>query len=176
MEKRILVVIDMQNDFVSGTLGSDAAKLIVTKVLKKVENFEGEVVFTRDTHGVDYLDTQEGKKLPVMHCLKKTDGWQFVQSLIGLSKNRKIFDKDTFASKALAEYLWTRCNEEKIEGIDLIGLCTDICVISNALLLKAWIPEIPIVVDASCCAGVTVESHKNSLDAMKMCQIEIIND
>lgn len=169
--KNVLVVVDMQKDFIDGALGTKEAVAIVDKVAEAVKSFDGEVVFTRDTHADNYLETQEGRNLPVPHCIKGTDGWQLDRKLAALrADNMKVFDKPTFGSTELAEYLKA---ETGLESITLVGLCTDICVISNALLLKAYLPEVPIRVIAGCCAGVTPESHKNALAAMKMCQIQI---
>lgn len=170
--KNVLVVVDMQKDFIDGALGTKEAEAIVDNVAEFVKSFDGEVVFTRDTHFDNYMETQEGKNLPVPHCIKGTDGWQIDRKLAALKPNgMKLFDKPTFGSVELAEYLKA---EEALESITLVGLCTDICVISNALLLKAYMPETPIKVVEKCCAGVTPESHKNALEAMKMCQIQIV--
>ncbi len=168
---KILIVVDMQNDFVSGALGSARAAAILPGVLEKVKNFKGRVIFTRDTHKEDYLDTQEGKRLPVVHCVENTEGWQIVNTL--LPYVRETVDKPTFGSLALAEML--KKEENEIEEIELCGLCTDICVISNAMLLKAALPEARIAVDASLCAGVTPESHEAALGAMRAVQIDIIS-
>ncbi len=168
---KYLVVVDMQNDFVYGALGSECAKSIVENVKKYIENFEGEVIFTRDTHEENYLKTQEGKKLPVLHCIKNTKGWEIIQELAPLSFGKKIFDKPSFGSVELAEYLKS---ENDVQEVIFVGLCTDICVISNAYLVKAYMPEVKISVVESCCAGVTNESHKRALETMKVCQIEII--
>lgn len=169
---KILCVIDMQNDFIDGALGTPEAVKIVDNVREKIEKYRKNgdtVIFTRDTHYENYMDTAEGKNLPVPHCVKGTDGWQISAKLeVGDSK---VIDKPTFGSTELGEYV---AGLKNVESIELIGLCTDICVISNALLLKANFPETPICVDSSCCAGVTPESHSNALSAMKMCQIEII--
>lgn len=165
----VLVVIDMQNDFIDGSLGTIEAQSIVGKVADKIKSFNGKVIFTRDTHNERYLNTQEGTKLPVSHCVKGTDGWQLHPTLVPFATT--VIDKPTFGSVQLAQLL---SDMDDISGITLIGLCTDICVISNALMLKGFMPEIPITVDASCCAGVTPQSHKNALDAMKCCQINII--
>lgn len=170
----ILVVIDMQNDFIDGALGTPEAVAIVPKVMVKMMNFDGLVLATRDTHGEDYLERQEGKKLPVVHCIKGTHGWEIKDEIQQLLISQPI-DKPTFGSEALGEVLKDLNNDvEPIDSITLVGLCTDICVISNAMLLKAFLPEVPIMVDASCCAGVTPESHERALEAMKACQIEII--
>ena len=175
MENRILVVVDMQNDFVGGSLGSEAAQDITLNVLKKVANFPGRVIFTRDTHEENYMETQEGGNLPVPHCIRDSQGWQIREELEKL-RTEPAVDKPTFGSRALGELLLQLDKEEKIESITLVGLCTDICVISNALLAKAFLPEVPITVDAACCAGVTPESHKTALSAMKMCQIRVENE
>ena len=170
----ILLVIDMQNDFITGALGTPEAVEILPRVAEKIRNFNGRVLFTRDTHGEDYLSTQEGTRLPVTHCVKGTPGWEVCDELAPLCIEPPI-DKPTFGSVTLAEKLKDiHENEEPIESITLVGLCTDICVISNALLAKAYLPEVPIFVDAACCAGVTPESHANALEAMKMCQITIL--
>ena len=169
---KYLIVVDMQNDFIDGALGSPEAVAIVPFVKEKIENFEGKVLFTRDTHETNYLSTQEGRNLPVEHCIKGTDGWQIHPSLELLRKTEAI-DKPTFGSTVLMEFL----KEEKdVESLEFIGLCTDICVISNAILAKANFLETPVIVDAKCCAGVTPQSHKNALEAMKMCQIRVINE
>lgn len=170
----ILVVVDMQNDFIDGALGTPEAVAIVPKVMVKMMNFDGLVLATRDTHGEDYLEKQEGKKLPVVHCIKGTHGWEIKDEIQQLLISQPI-DKPTFGSEALGKVLKDLNNDvEPIDSITLVGLCTDICVISNAMLLKAFLPEVPIMVDASCCAGVTPESHERALEAMKACQIEII--
>ena len=169
---KILVVVDMQNDFIDGALGTKEAAAIVPYVKEVIENFEGRIIFTRDTHFENYMDTQEGKNLPVPHCIKGTEGWQICAELEALRTTEAI-DKITFGSKDLVEVLKA---EENVESITFIGLCTDICVISNAMLIKAFYPEIPLYVDAKGCAGVTPESHQNALNAMKMCQIKILNE
>lgn len=170
--KKVLVVVDMQKDFIDGALGTKEAVAIVDNVAEAVSSFDGEVVFTRDTHADNYLETQEGRNLPVPHCIRGTDGWQLDRKLAVLNPgSMKIFDKPTFGSVALAEYLKTI---DGLESVTLVGLCTDICVISNALLIKANMPEVEIRVMEKCCAGVTPQSHKNALEAMKMCQIQIV--
>lgn len=171
--RKILIVVDMQNDFVAGALGTPEAQAIVPHVLKKAETFSGNIYFTRDTHGEDYLQTQEGRNLPVRHCIQDSDGWQVVRELRPAAAKCKIFDKPAFGSTELMDFLYAENSETKIDEITLVGLCTDICVISNAMLLKARLPECVIKVDASCCAGVTPESHQTALDAMRACQIEI---
>ncbi len=170
--QEVLIVVDMQNDFIDGALGTAEAVAIVPKAAEKIRNFKGKVIFTRDTHGADYMETQEGSKLPVPHCIRDTDGWQITPVLRELVQDICI-DKPTFGSIELALYLKGLNETEPIEKITLIGLCTDICVISNAMLAKAALPETEIAVDAACCAGVTPGSHENALEAMKMCQITI---
>ncbi len=165
--KKVLVVVDMQNDFVDGALGTKEAQAIVENVVKKVQAFKGEIIFTKDTHPKNYLETQEGHFLPVEHCIEGSDGWQIIDALKPYVKT--VITKPTFGSIDLA----TMLKEENVESIELIGLCTDICVVSNALLLKASMPEISIHVDASCCAGVTPEKHQAALETMKSCQIII---
>jgi len=173
---KVLIVVDMQNDFISGSLGTKEAERIVPNVVHKIRNFDGRVICTRDTHQEEYLLSQEGTKLPVPHCVRGTRGWELQPEIAKLAGDY-IIDKPTFGSAKLGEILKEQHeNKEPIESIELVGLCTDICVISNALLLKAFLPEVPIFVDASCCAGVTPESHKQALEAMKMCQITIVNE
>ena len=166
---KVLCVIDMQNDFIDGALGSKEAEAIVDNVKRKIELYRKNgdtVIFTRDTHTEDYMNTQEGKNLPVPHCIKGSFGWEISPKLDIASD--KIIDKPTFGSFELTDYISSLSDVEEIE---LVGLCTDICVISNAMLLKAKLTETPIKVDSSCCAGVTPESHQNALSSMKMCQI-----
>lgn len=169
----VLVVVDMQNDFIDGALGTKEAVAIVPKVEEKIRNFNGTVLFTRDTHENWYLETQEGKKLPVSHCIRDTEGWQIRRELDILRKTEPV-DKETFGSTDLADDLVAMNIDDEIKSITFVGLCTDICVISNALLVKAALPEVPIIVDAACCAGVTPESHENALKAMEMCQVEVV--
>ena len=173
--QKVLVVIDMQNDFIDGALGTKEAQAIVSNVITKIKSYaDGKIFATRDTHGDDYLETSEGKHLPVPHCIKGTEGWNIQKDVAdALSKaGVELIDKPTFGSELLAERLYEMAKEEEIE-IELAGLCTDICVVSNALLLKAKLPETAIKLDASCCAGVTPESHEAALLTMKMCQIEV---
>ena len=165
-----LIVVDMQNDFISGSLGSPLAADIVVNVVDKVKNFNGKVIFTRDTHSADYMNTQEGKKLPVTHCIKDTPGWEICNELKPYVET--VVDKPTFGCVDLPRLLSSY--GEEVSRIELCGLCTDTCVISNAMLLKASFPEAKIIVDSSCCAGVTMESHQTALDAMKAVQIEIL--
>ena len=175
--KKILVVVDMQNDFIDGALGTPEAVAIVPYVKKLIEGFDGKVYFTRDTHFENYMETQEGEKLPVPHCIKGTDGWQIRRELDEL-RNTEAIDKLTFGSKELVEVIASDliAGEERVDSITFVGLCTDICVISNATVIKAFYPEIPLYVDAKGCAGVTPESHKRALEAMKVCQINVINE
>ena len=172
--QNVLLVIDMQNDFIDGALGTAEAVAIVPAVREKIENFKGTVLFTRDTHETYYLETQVGRNLPVPHCIRGTDGWQIRPELDALRKTEPI-DKETFGSSDLGGILCDLNEEEPIESITIIGLCTDICVISNAMIAKAFLPEVPIIVDAACCAGVTPAQHENALNAMEICQIKVIN-
>lgn len=168
--KKALIVVDMQNDFVSGSLGTEEAQAIVGQVAEKIRKYEekgADVIFTRDTHGDNYLETMEGKKLPVKHCIQGSHGWEIIDELKPYVK--AVMDKPTFGSTELVEYV----REQRYEEIELVGLCTDICVVSNALLLKANFPEMEIKADEKCCAGVTPESHNAAIETMKMCQITI---
>lgn len=167
---KLLLVVDMQNDFIDGALGTPEAQAIVPYVKERINSFDGKVIFIRDTHFENYLETAEGKKLPVPHCIKGTHGWQIREELCP-PEGYLAVDKRTFGSRELCELL----AKEPPESITLLGLCTDICVISNALLLKAFFPEIPIAVDARGCAGVTPRSHETALSAMAACQIDILN-
>ena len=173
---KYLIVVDMQNDFITGSLGTKEAEAILPKVVEKVKGFDGIIIFTRDTHQADYLSTQEGRNLPVEHCIEGTWGWELPEELAVLSEGHIIFNKPTFGSTGLAAYLAEENAKEAIEEIELCGLCTDICVISNAFVIKANLTEVPVSVDASCCAGVTPESHINALAAMKMCQVKVCNE
>ncbi len=166
---KTLIVIDMQNDFITDALGTKEAVAILENVRAKIAEYRAagdHVIFTRDTHGEDYLDTPEGKKLPVTHCVKGTRGWEIADGLY--FEGAQIIDKPSFG--------WTGWSEMSFDEIELIGLCTDICVVSNALILKATFPEAKISVDASCCAGVTPETHNAALSTMKMCQIDVIGE
>ena len=169
----LLIVIDMQNDFIDGALGTPEAVAIVPAVKKKIEEFDGLVLFTRDTHETYYLETQEGRNLPVPHCIRGTDGWKIREELDALRTTEAI-DKETFGSSELGGLLCELNEEEEIGSMTFVGLCTDICVISNVMIAKAFLPEVPIIVDASCCAGVTPESHEIALKAMTACQIRIV--
>ena len=167
---KYLIVVDMQNDFVSGSLGSEAAEKTVSGILDKIKGFDGRIIFTRDTHFDDYLQTQEGKNLPVSHCIKDTDGWQIVDELSEYAET--VVDKAAFGSMDLPNVIGEFSDD--VEEIQLCGLCTDICVISNAVILKSAFPEAEIVIDSSCCAGVSETSHNTALDAMRALQMKII--
>ena len=175
MAEEYLIVVDMQNDFVTGSLGSKEAEKIVPNVLRKVNDFKGKIYFTQDTHDEEYLSTQEGRCLPVKHCIYGTVGWELIDELKKLKEENQLraYKKNAFGSVELAEALRRENEENGIKSVELIGLCTDICVVSNALLIKAFLPEVPVYVDAACCAGVTPESHMAALKTMKSCQINI---
>ena len=168
--KNILIVVDMQNDFIDGALGTKEAVAIVPKVEDKIRNFDGEVFFTRDTHETWYLETQEGRNLPVKHCIHGTWGWELADEIDELAKEAEKYEKPTFGSRRLMEEL-AKWNPDEIE---FVGLCTDICVVSNVLGTKAWLPETPLTVDSCCCAGVTPESHETALATMRSCQVKIV--
>ena len=169
--KKLLIVIDMQNDFIDGSLGTPEAVAIVDAVKDKIRSYPaGDIFATMDTHEPDYLSTQEGRNLPVEHCIKGTDGWRIRPDIAALLGEAAIYEKPTFGSVRMAEAVK---EIEDLEEIELIGLCTDICVVSNALLLKATLPEAKISVDANCCAGVTPEKHLAALETMRSCQIEV---
>lgn len=172
---KILIVVDMQNDFVTGSLGTKEAQDIIPAVVKKVKEFDGKIIFTKDTHKKNYLETQEGKNLPVEHCIKGTPGHDIIEELkLSKEKAYAIFEKETFGSRKLAKFLRSLNKKKPIDSIELIGLCTDICVVSNAMMIKGFLPEVPIIVDSSCCAGVTPESHGHALKVMKSCQIQVV--
>ena len=168
----ILIVVDMQNDFITGALGTPEAQAIVERVADKMRTFNGRVMTTRDTHEENYLDTQEGRLLPVPHCIRGSWGWQ-LHPLVEAQRREEPVDKPVFGSAALGQMLAQENVRQPIRSITLVGLCTDICVISNALILRAFLPETEIVVDAACCAGVTPDSHQTALTAMKACQVRI---
>ena len=202
--RRYLIVVDMQKDFIDGSLGTEEAQSIVEKVKEKILSYPKDRVYaTLDTHGEDYLSTQEGKRLPVPHCIKGTEGWGLHPTLKELILPDHFFEKGSFGSLQLAESMRTLFTKQVIEEatmakntgnikdtveirgdaeigaypdftIELVGLCTDICVVSNALLLKAFLPEIPISVDSSCCAGVTKEKHLAALETLRSCQVEVL--
>ena len=173
--RKLLIVIDMQNDFIDAALGTGEAAAIVPAVKEKIRSYPAaDVIATMDTHGENYMETQEGQNLPVVHCVRGTEGWQIRPDIAKLLTGAKIYEKPTFGSTALAEDLKMLSGEEEIE-LELIGLCTDICVVSNALLLKAVMPEVRISVDAACCAGVTPDKHRAALETMRSCQIHVLN-
>ena len=178
MEKnKVLIVIDMQNDFVYGPLGTPEARAIVPNVMNKIADYKRNnwpILYTRDTHHEDYLDTQEGKKLPVPHCIHDTEGWQIIPEIIP-DENGFIFYKNTFGKYDWELETWLDCKYARYD-IEIIGVDTDVCVVSNALILKATFPENEITVDASCCAGSTPERHKAALEVMKSCQINVIGE
>ena len=173
--KPLLIVIDMQNDFVTGSLGSDAAVSLLQPMMEYIRSWDGDIAFTRDTHDSDYLSTQEGHRLPVPHCIKDSVGWQIVPELFTCAERSSckivgIFDKPVFGSTSLAQYVLTSGYDQ----VTLIGVCTGICVISNALLIKAFCPETTVSVKASLCACVSEESHLHAIETMRTCQIDII--
>lgn len=172
--KKFLIVVDIQKDFVDGALGTKEASEMIPNAVKKIKGFEGEIFVTLDTHFKDYLDTAEGRKLPVPHCIKGSDGWRLNDDIAHAleDKSYTVVEKNTFGSVELPELVRRAADGEELE-IELIGLCTDICVVSNALLLKAAFPEAAMSVDAACCAGVTPEKHEAALETMRSCQLEI---
>ncbi len=173
--RKILIVIDMQNDFIDAALGTKEAVAIVEAVKEKIRSYPAaDVIATMDTHGENYMQTQEGKYLPVPHCIRGTEGWEIRPEIAALLREAKIYEKPTFGSTKLAADLKELSEREEIE-LELAGLCTDICVVSNALLLKAFMPEVKISVDALCCAGVTPEKHLAALETMRSCQIQVLN-
>ena len=174
---KILIVVDMQNDFIDGVLGTKEAIGIVDNVVNKIKKFNGKIFVTLDTHQSNYMETFEGKKLPVPHCIRMTNGWILNEDIMKVldGKDYKIIEKRTFGSTKLVNEIRRIKGNDDIE-IEFVGLCTDICVVSNVLLLKAYFPEVKMTVDANCCAGVTPESHKAALDTMKMCQINVIGE
>ena len=173
MQQKYLVVVDLQNDFVTGSLGTPEARAIVPRAVERAATFEGCVLLTRDTHYADYLSTQEGRHLPVVHCVEGTEGWQFVPELQALRRERgwKVYDKETFASVNLARDLGDLAAGGNVASIEFVGLCTDICVVSNALLVKSFAPQVPVFVCPDACAGTTPDRHVASLETMQSCQI-----
>lgn len=173
-KEKVLVVIDMQKDFVTGALANEEAQRIIDAIKERIEEYKAQglpVFFTRDTHGQDYMDTQEGKLLPVPHCIKGTDGWQIIDQLADEAAGENTLDKPTFGSLDLPAWISQKLGGQAPDEIELCGVCTDICVISNAMILKAAYPETTVIVDGARCAGVTPESHSTALEAMKACQI-----
>lgn len=182
---KILICIDMQNDFVNGSLGTKEAERVVPYVVNKINTYrendnDNIIIFTQDTHSKSYLSTFEGEKLPIPHCIKKTNGWEFTYGIhTKVDENKDyIFEKGTFGLNRWKDIISSISfnNGYKLESIELCGLCTDICVISNALIIRSSFPSIPIIVDAKCCAGSTPEKHLAALEVMKSCQIDIINE
>lgn len=173
---KILAIIDMQNDFVTGALKNDDAKSVIRYIKEKIREAKGQgttVVFTMDTHGADYMDTIEGRKLPVPHCIKNTKGWQIIDELEADKYADKIFEKETFGSEHFMNYI--KKNKAHLESITFIGVCTDICVISNAIAAKMVAPNVTIYVDAAGCAGATTEAHDTALAEMSACHIDVLN-
>lgn len=172
--RKILLVIDMQNDFIDGALGTAEAVAMLPRAIEEIKKYPtADIIATRDTHNPDYMDTQEGKNLPVPHCIRGTAGWELNDAVKAAVGSAEIIDKPTFGSKVLAEKLAAMAESEELD-ITLIGLCTDICVVSNALMIKAYLPETRVSVIADCCAGVTPATHAAALETMKMCQINVI--
>ena len=181
---KILIVVDMQNDFITGALGTQEAQSVVNRVVQRIKDSKDELIlFTQDTHQDDYLDTPEGKKLPIVHCIEGTEGWQIHEKILDAwRKNTSTirvpelennsFMKPVFGSIELVDFLKSKAAD--IAEIELLGVCTDICVISNAIMIKNTLPEIPIAVNATCCAGVTPQSHQEALNTMKMCHIDLV--
>lgn len=166
---KTLIVIDMQNDFINGALGTKEAETIVENVKRKIAKYQAagdKIIFTRDTHQSNYLETNEGKHLPVVHCIEGTEGWEIADGL-------EVPDAIYINKPSFGYIGW---NEYNLEEVEIVGLCTDICVVSNALIIKATFPEIKVSVDAGCCAGVTPESHQAALTTMKMCQVEVVGE
>lgn len=177
---KVLIVIDMQHDFVDGVLGSPEARAIVSAVAAKVAEYaameEGVILYTRDTHFDDYMETLEGKYLPVPHCIANSEGWQIVPEVF--TEDSEVVDKYTFGCYSIPDEIWSACgmkyNKFDIESIEFCGVCTDICVVSNVMLAKTAFYNIPIIVDSKCCAGVTPAKHEAALEVMRSCQIEVI--
>lgn len=171
--RKLLIVIDMQNDFIDGALGTKEAEAIVDNVVAKINEYNPEdIIATRDTHSENYMETTEGKHLPVVHCVKGTHGWQLNEKVEAALRGAKIIDKPTFGSLELVDEVKKICATDDVE-IEMIGLCTDICVVSNALLFKANIPEVEVSVDPSCCAGVTPDSHNAAVTTLGMCHVNV---
>ncbi len=166
----LLVIIDMQKDFVTGSLGSKEAQLVVDRIAAKIQNHQGPLAYTLDTHQSNYLATSEGRHLPVEHCIKGEEGHQLVPALKPLLEHARCFEKPTFGSVELATWIASQPNLDRVE---LAGVCTDICVVSNALLIKAFQPELTVLVDGACCAGTSIQAHKAALETMRSCQIEV---
>lgn len=168
--KSLLVVIDMQQDFITGSLGTEEAVNVVSKVERKITQHKGMLAYTLDTHQSDYLATSEGKHLAIEHCIRGSEGHALVPALQTLLSAAYCFEKPTFGSVELAKWI---SNQSEVGQVELVGVCTDICVVSNALLIKAFCPELPILVDSACCAGTSIQAHQAALQTMKSCQIEV---
>lgn len=172
--KKVLIVVDMQNDFVDGALGTKEAQAIVPNVVEKIKNWKGDIIITQDTHKENYFETREGKHLPVKHCIRGTEGWKLnaeVEAALDAKDVYKSYvEKNSFGELIVAE----KCSMQNYDYIEFVGLCTDICIVSNALITKNYVPEVDIAVDSKCCAGVTPESHEAALLTMKMCQVDIL--
>lgn len=173
---KILVVIDMQNDFITGALGTKEAESIVGGVLKKIEDFEGEVVYTRDTHSKDYLKSHEGKHLPIPHCIIGTEGWQLEKRIRTIKDERQspVFDKPSFGSTRLLDFILDKAKDKELTEIEFVGVCTDICVITNILTIKTFLPEMKLTAHSKLMAGTTPENHKKALDILRLCHIDVI--
>lgn len=173
----IIIVVDVQNDFVTGSLGTTEAQEMIPRLKSKLEksNIDNVLIFTKDTHDNRYLNSTEGKKLPIPHCIKETNGWLIVPEIAPFTNgyNREVIEKNTFGCVDMIPILKESIKIGFVEEIELVGLCTDICVITNALLIKSYFPYMSIVVDSSCCAGTTVENHNKALDIMRQCHIEV---
>lgn len=176
MSNSYLIVVDMQNDFIDGALGTPEAQAIVEAVAQRASSFDGTVVFTKDTHGSDYAATQEGRNLPIPHCITGTTGWELAPALetVRARRSAPVFEKPSFGSLDLARWLVAQNNAAPIDSIELCGLCTDICVVSNAITIKAHLPEVPLAVNPALCAGVTPAAHDAAIVTMASCQVQIL--
>ena len=169
-----MIVVDMQKDFVDGALGTAEAAAIVERAAEKIRRFDGDCIATLDTHDESYLQTAEGKNLPVPHCIRGTEGWRLDPAIEAALREKKssLLEKPTFGSMELPRLIAEKYDINDL-SVELIGVCTDICVVTNALLLKTAFPELPVTVDSTCCAGVTPEKHEAALETMRSCQIEV---
>lgn len=170
-----LIIIDVQNDFITGSLGTKEAQQMLPRLIQKAKDYDGEIIMTQDTHCDDYMNTQEGRMLPIPHCIAETDGWNFPDQLNAIREEKQaaVYRKNCFGSTQMVEDLKRKYEAGNLESVELAGICTDVCVISNALMIKAALPELPVVVDASCCTGVTVKKHEAALEVMESCQIKV---
>lgn len=177
-KEKILIVVDMQNDFLTGALRNEEGISVIGYIRDKVEKADDEtkIIFTKDTHQKNYMETEEGANLPVSHCIEGSEGWEITKELLPYSEKNKVFCKDTFGSRDLAKFLEEEKNNAEIEEVELVGVCTDICVISNAIVAKTALPDVKVYVDAAGCAGVTPESHDTAIKAMKACHVHIRNE